>query len=84
MKEQFGLCLILTDPVAGYAACARAAVDCGVRYLQLRMKNTPHAVMLKTALLKTLMLEATMLDITNSQPSAPGRQAANEAAPLVR
>jgi thiamine-phosphate pyrophosphorylase len=48
MKEQFGLYLILTDPVAGYITCAQAAVDCGVRYLQLRMKNTPHPVMLET------------------------------------
>ena len=49
MKELFGLYLILTDPVAGYETCAKAAVDCGVRYLQLRMKNTPHEVMLETA-----------------------------------
>jgi len=49
MKEQFGLYLILTDPVAGYTACAQAAVDCGVRYLQLRMKNTPHEALLETA-----------------------------------
>lgn len=49
MKEQFGLYLILTDPVAGYEACARAAVARGVRYLQLRMKNTTHAEVLETA-----------------------------------
>lgn len=49
MKEQFGLYLILTDPVAGYEACAKAAVDCGVRYLQLRMKDAPRATVLETA-----------------------------------
>ena len=49
MKEKFGLYLILTDPVAGYAACAQAAVDCGVRYLQLRMKNTARADVLESA-----------------------------------
>jgi thiamine-phosphate pyrophosphorylase len=49
MKERFGLYLILTDPVAGYEACTRAAGDCGVRYLQLRMKDTPRAVVLETA-----------------------------------
>ena len=49
MKEKFGLYLILTDPVAGYTACAQAAVDRGVRYLQLRMKDTPHASVLETA-----------------------------------
>ena len=50
MKERFGLYLILTDPVAGYETCARAAVDCSVRYLQLRMKNASRAAVLKTAL----------------------------------
>ena len=49
MKEKFGLYLILTDPVAGYTACAQAAVDRGVRYLQLRMKDTPHASVLEKA-----------------------------------
>ena len=49
MKECFGLYLILTDPVAGYEACAKAAVDCGVRYLQLRMKDAPRADVLETA-----------------------------------
>jgi thiamine-phosphate pyrophosphorylase len=49
MKEQFGLYLILTDPIAGYEACANAAVDCGVRYLQLRMKDAPPEIVLKTA-----------------------------------
>mgnify|MGYP001146658808 CR=1 FL=1 len=39
MKEHFGLYLILTAPVAGYETAAKAAVDCGIRYLQLRMKD---------------------------------------------
>jgi thiamine-phosphate pyrophosphorylase len=49
MKEQFGLYLILTDPVAGYEACAQAAVECGVRYLQLRMKKAPRNEVLNMA-----------------------------------
>ena len=40
--ERFGLYVILTDPVAGYEACAQAAVAEEIRYLQLRMKNTPR------------------------------------------
>ncbi|MCF7848278.1 MAG: thiamine phosphate synthase [Kiritimatiellales bacterium] len=48
-KEEFGLYLILTDPVAGYAPCAEAAVECGVRYLQLRMKDCPPAEVIATA-----------------------------------
>jgi thiamine-phosphate pyrophosphorylase len=39
MKENFGLYLITSHPVAGYEAVARAAVECGLRYLQLRMKD---------------------------------------------
>jgi thiamine-phosphate pyrophosphorylase len=39
MPEALGLYLVMTDPVAGYAACARAAVEHGVRYVQLRMKD---------------------------------------------
>jgi thiamine-phosphate pyrophosphorylase len=42
MKEAFGLYLVITDPVAGYAACAVAAVEQGVRYVQLRMKAAPR------------------------------------------
>ncbi len=49
MKENFGLYLILTAPVAGYEKTARAAVECGVRYLQLRMKNAPRNEVLETA-----------------------------------
>ena len=58
MKELFGLYLILTDPVTGYEDCAKAAVDCGVRYLQLRMKNAPRQAVLDTALkLRTITRE---------------------------
>lgn len=39
MKEIYGLYMVMTNPVAGYAACAQAAVNCGLRYVQLRMKN---------------------------------------------
>ena len=42
MPETFGLYLVLTDPLTGYDRCAEAAVACGVRYLQLRMKNMPR------------------------------------------
>lgn len=37
-----GLYLILTNPVTGYERCAEAAVACGVRWLQLRMKRAPR------------------------------------------
>lgn len=49
MGDGFGLYLVLTDPVAGYEECAAAAVRCGVRYLQLRMKGVPRDAVLETA-----------------------------------
>ncbi|NOU35789.1 MAG: thiamine phosphate synthase [Kiritimatiellaceae bacterium] len=49
MKENFGLYMVMTDPVVGYEACARAAVNCGLRYVQLRMKNAPRAAILSEA-----------------------------------
>jgi thiamine-phosphate pyrophosphorylase len=49
MAEIFGLYLVLTDPVTGYEACAEAAVDTGVRYVQLRMKKRPAREVLEMA-----------------------------------
>jgi thiamine-phosphate pyrophosphorylase len=47
--EAFGLYLVLTDPVTGYETCAQAAVDRGIRYVQLRMKNKPRREVLDLA-----------------------------------
>jgi thiamine-phosphate pyrophosphorylase len=49
MKDNFGLYLILTNPVVGYRECARVAVDCGIGMLQLRMKNEDKAKIKNTA-----------------------------------
>jgi thiamine-phosphate pyrophosphorylase len=49
VSEAFGLYLVMTDPVAGYEACAVAAVACQVRYLQLRMKDAPRRQVLDVA-----------------------------------
>ena len=35
--EDFGLYLVMTDPVVGYERCCEAAVAAGVRMVQLRM-----------------------------------------------
>lgn len=48
-ERRFGLYLVLTDPVAGYEACAEAAVKTCVRYVQLRMKKRPREEVLDTA-----------------------------------
>ncbi|MFA5689688.1 MAG: thiamine phosphate synthase [Kiritimatiellales bacterium] len=49
MKDGFGLYLVMTDPVAGYEACAAAAVKCGVKFVQLRMKNELPENIISTA-----------------------------------
>jgi thiamine-phosphate pyrophosphorylase len=41
MPEVFGLYLVLTEPAAGYERTAAAAIEAGVKYLQLRMKGRP-------------------------------------------
>jgi thiamine-phosphate pyrophosphorylase len=49
MHQWNGLYLILTNPIAGYEAAARAAVDCHVSVLQLRMKDEPNDQQLEIA-----------------------------------
>ena len=49
MKEKFGLYMVMTDPAAGYEACAQAAVNCGLRYVQLRMKKASRSAILTEA-----------------------------------
>ncbi len=49
MPDVFGLYLVLTEPVVGYERAAEAAVETGVRYLQLRMKKRPPAEVLEMA-----------------------------------
>jgi len=49
MPDIFGLYLVLTEPLVGYERAAEAAVDTGVRYLQLRMKGRPSPEVLAVA-----------------------------------
>jgi thiamine-phosphate pyrophosphorylase len=66
MDDAFGLYLVMTDPVVGYEACAEAAVRCGVRYLQLRMKGAPRDAVLETARrLRKITLGSDTLFIVN-------------------
>jgi len=66
MDDAFGLYLVMTDPVAGYDTCAAAAVRCGVRYLQLRMKEVPPDAVLETALrVREITLGSDTLFIVN-------------------
>jgi len=66
MIEQFGLYVILTDPAAGYETCARAAVDEGIRYLQLRMKNQPcNTVLVMAEKIRAITLDTPTRFIMN-------------------
>jgi thiamine-phosphate pyrophosphorylase len=47
--NDFGLYLVMTDPVAGYAKCAEAAVEAGVKIIQLRMKRASREDILREA-----------------------------------
>ena len=45
----FGLYLVMTNPVAGYERCCEAAVKAGVKMVQLRMKDAPRGEVVATA-----------------------------------
>ena len=69
MKESFGLYVILTDPIAGYEACARAAVSEGIRYLQLRMKGENRSEVLRTArIIREITRNTSTRFIVNDDP----------------
>lgn len=68
--DDFGLYLVMTNPVAGYAACAAAAVERGVRILQLRMKDSPRDEIVRTARAVREVTRGTRtLFIVNDDPS---------------
>lgn len=66
----FGLYLVMTNPVVGYERCCEAAVRAGVRMIQLRMKDAPREEILRTAkrLLAITKSSASNL-IINDDPS---------------
>ncbi|MBR1837193.1 MAG: thiamine phosphate synthase, partial [Kiritimatiellae bacterium] len=47
--QDFGFYLVMTNPVAGYAECAAAAVRAGVKVVQLRMKHAAREDVLREA-----------------------------------
>ncbi|MBR4466385.1 thiamine phosphate synthase [bacterium] len=49
IEDGFGLYLVMTDPAAGYAKCAEAAVRRGVRFVQLRMKKASKEEIMREA-----------------------------------
>ena len=69
--EDFGLYLVMTDPVVGYLRCCEAAVRAGVRMVQLRMKGAPRPDVVSVArdLRRVTAGTATRL-IVNDDPEA--------------
>lgn len=68
--EDFGLYLVMTNPVVGYAACAAAAVERGVRIVQLRMKDVPRDEIVRTGRAVREVTRGTgTLFVVNDDPS---------------
>ncbi|MBR4652681.1 MAG: thiamine phosphate synthase [Kiritimatiellae bacterium] len=68
--DDFGLYLVVTDPVAGYARCAEAAVRAGVKIVQLRMKHAARADILREAReMRRITAGTGTLFIVNDDPS---------------
>ena len=66
----FGLYLVITDPVVGYAACAEAAVRAGVRIVQLRMKHASRDEIVREAReMRRVTAGTGTLFIVNDDPS---------------
>ena len=49
MNSTYGLYMVMTNPVVGYKACAQAAVNCGVPFIQLRMKGASREEIISNA-----------------------------------
>ena len=68
--NDFGLYLVVTDPVAGYAKCAEAAVRAGVRMVQLRMKRASREAILREAReMRAVTVGTGTLFIVNDDPA---------------
>ena len=66
----FGLYLVMTNPVVGYVRCCEAAVKAGVGIVQLRMKDAPRDEVLSVAReLRRVTAGTGTLFIVNDDPS---------------
>ena len=67
--NDFGLYLVVTNPVAGYAKCAEAAVRAGVKMVQLRMKHASREAILREAReMRSITAGSDTLFIVNDDP----------------
>lgn len=70
MTDGFGLYLVMTNPVVGYARCAEAAVRADVKIVQLRMKHVPRADIVRVAHdVRSVTAGTDTLFIVNDDPS---------------
>ena len=68
--RDFGLYLVITNPVVGYAACAEAAVRAGVGIIQLRMKHASRGEIVREAVeMRRVTAGTGTLFIVNDDPS---------------
>ena len=66
----FGIYLVITNPVVGYAKCAEAAVRAGVKIIQLRMKHAARDEILREAReMRRVTAGTETLFIVNDDPS---------------
>lgn len=76
--NDFGLYLVMTDPVVGYDECCKAAVRAGVRMVQLRMKDTPRDEIVSVARqLRQITAGTETSFIVNDDPSIAAEVAAD-------
>ena len=67
--NDFGLYLVITNPVVGYAKCAEAAVKAGVKIIQLRMKHASREDILREACeMRSVTAGTETLFIVNDDP----------------
>ena len=67
--NDFGLYLVITNPVVGYAKCAEAAVKAGVKIIQLRMKHASREDILREAReMRSVTAGSDTLFIVNDDP----------------
>ncbi len=68
--NDFGLYLVMTNPVVGYERCCEAAVEAGVRMVQLRMKDTPREEVARVGrALRRITAGSQTLFIVNDDPA---------------
>lgn len=68
--ENFGLYLVMTNPVVGYEECAKVAVKAGVKIIQLRMKHASREeIVAEARKVRDVTRGTDTLFIVNDDPS---------------